>query len=665
MVAGQKRQGLVAGDLYDLSIITECQLSPDGNHVAYCIQRINRKTEDKYSNLWIIAADGGAAQQFTFGDHSDRLLRWSPDGKQIAFISNRQGGPPQIYCIPIDGGDSRRITDLQGDIAGFEWSPDGGRLLLMYRKKDHKAIEWEEDADKKRLGPASRRITSIFYSEEGVGFLPEEKFHLWTVDLATGKSSQLTSGDCNEMAPRWSPDVKQILFLSNRSEDQNIWETDLFVMPAEGGSIRKIITPPGPKTGAAFSPDGQRLAYIGREVSPWKLVSLWAVPLDGSEPAQNLTERYDMAIAREMRGSPLRVTLDWSNDGAKLFSIFEHHGHTDLYEVPVSDSGGFPGSLTGNDGLTLSFGFDREQSRLAYLQGNSSGPGEIMVRDMDGDPPRRLTGVSESFLAARELGEVEEIWFKGPTGNDLQGWILKPPGFDPSSLYPAVLEIHGGPQAMFDATFRFETYCLAAQGYVVFFCNPRGGTGYGEKHLAAIDCNWCSVDYDELMAWTDLVSSKPYVDGERLGVMGHSYGGVMTSWIVGHNDRFKAAVTSAPLINMISALGACLKHYLKLNVADCYPWEDFEQWWRQSPLKYAGSVKTPTMIMVGEEDLACPVEQAAQFYLALQLAGVDTELILFPGEDHSIARLGRTDRRLARLEHIIRWFNRYLKADSI
>jgi dipeptidyl aminopeptidase/acylaminoacyl peptidase len=288
--------------------------------------------------------------------------------------------------------------------------------------------------------------------------------------------------------------------------------------------------------------------------------------------------------------------------------------------------------------------------------------GQVWVQDVATGRSRKLTCVNETLLSDRDLGKVEEVWFKGAAGNDLQGWILKPPGFDEAKKYPSILQIHGGPRVQYGNFFTHEFYWLAAHGYVVHFCNPRGGLGYGEEHAKAIVGNWGTADYDDLMAWVDFIQQKPYIDDERMGVTGGSYGGYMTAWIIGHTDRFKAAVAQRCISNLISYYGSSDGNWSNQDEwGDMPPWEDVERYWRQSPMKHIGNVTTPTLVIHSEQDLRCPIEQGEQVFVALKRLGVDTEMVRFPDESHDLSRGGRTDRRIERLRHILRWFDRYLK----
>jgi dipeptidyl aminopeptidase/acylaminoacyl peptidase len=289
-------------------------------------------------------------------------------------------------------------------------------------------------------------------------------------------------------------------------------------------------------------------------------------------------------------------------------------------------------------------------------------PGQVQVRDMATGAARTLTSVNQALLRSIDLGRVEEVWFKGGAGNDVQGWILTPPGFNPRKRYPSILYIHGGPLVQYGNFLMHEFYYLAAHGYVVYFSNPRGGRGYGEEHAKAIWNAWGTADYDDLMAWADILAKKPYIDRQRMGVTGGSYGGYMTNWIIGHTDRFKAAVTQRSVSNMISMYGSSDFNWaFQEELGDQPPWDSVENYWERSPIKYIGNAKTPTLVVHNEQDLRCAIEQGEQVFVALKKLGVETEMVRFPDEPHGLSRIGRTDRRIERLSRIRDWFDRYLK----
>ena len=662
---------ITAEDLYRLQTISSCEISPDGRHVVFSVHRVNKKTEEKYSNLWVVPTDGGGARQFTHGDRRDVRPQWSRQGTEIAFLSNRADeNQQQIYILPFAGGEALMLSDLKGTFGRFEWSPDGRQLVCSFRKKDEEEIRREQDEQKKKLGVVSRRIARVSYKFDEVGFLPKERWHIWIINARTGKAQQLTGGEVHdEQEPRWSPDGQSIAFFSNRSEDPDFDPdaVDLFVMPATGGAPRKIEAPLGGKTLPSFSPDGDSIAYIGTEGRGdwWKNDGLWVVPADGKGKARDLTMGFDMTASTETIadvGALEMTPPTWSQDGETIYFQVGRHGKTVLKSISLNGDNLL--SVVEEDGVVGAFTLNKAQSKLAYFYGDITDPGQIWVRQVPNGRSRKLTQFNRTPLRTADLGEVEEVWIKGPDGNDLQGWILTPPSFDASRKYPSILEIHGGPLAQYGRFFMHEFYYMAAQGYVVHFSNPRGGQGYGEEHAKAISNNWGTADYDDLMAWTDFVEQKPYVDKARMGVAGGSYGGYMTNWIIGHTDRFKAAVTLRSVSDLVSFYGSTDMNWVWEQVfGNEPPWEDVDNYWRQSPMRYIGNAKTPTMVIHSEQDLRCPIEQGEQVFVALKRMGVDTEMVRFPPSDesHGLSRGGRTDRRIERLRHILRWFDRYLK----
>jgi dipeptidyl aminopeptidase/acylaminoacyl peptidase len=668
----RKKRSITAEDLYKFELISDVRISPDGQHVIYTQGRVDQKTEKKYSNLWIVPTRGGQPRQFTYGDQKDSHPRWSPDGSKIAFTSNRgdEEKPPQIYLIPFRGGEARKLTEIKGTIGDFSWSPDGKTILCTVAKMDDEVLEREEDEGKKKLGVVSRHYQRVFYKLDGFGYLPQERLHLWSVNARTGKTKQLTDDPVfDEESPSWSPDGKWIAFTSNRSDDPDFTReaVDLFVMPAGGGEFRKIETPVGQISAPRFSLDGKWIAYYGLEgKGQWyKNIGLWVVPADGSAPPVNLTEKYDLHVEPMTindLGQPEKMSPTWSNDGSKLYFQVVYHGSTVLYSI--SPDGENLDTVIGEGGVVGSFSFDRDQNRMAYFLGKMDDPGQVCLWEVSNGKERQLTKINHRLLNSIDLGEMEEVWIKGPADNDLQGWILKPPGFDPTKAYPSIFEIHGGPLTQYGKFFMHEFYYLAAQGYVVHFSNPRGGRGYGEEHAGAIWGGWGGADYDDLMTWTDYVASLDYIDSDRMGVTGGSYGGYMTVWIIGHTDRFKAGVTQRCVSNLVSMWGSSDLNWIFQEVlSDTPPFEDLQKFWDHSPIKYIGNATTPTLVIHSENDLRCPIEQGEQVFVALKSLGVDSEMVRFPGEFHGLSRSGRTDRRIVRLNHISRWFDIYLQEE--
>ena len=665
------KRPVTAEDLYKFEQITDLQLSPDGSRIIYTLQRVDREEEKRYTNLWMVNSEGRCTPRpFTVGKQNDTHPRWSPDGKTIAFLSNRDDEKtPQLYLIPADGGEARKLTDLKGRIRDFHWSPDGSKLLLEFIPYSEEEMRRLTDEKAKKRGIVYRHITRPFYKLDGMGFLPDERTHLWIVDATSGKAKALTSGEYDEWNAAWSPDGRQIIFVSNRSEDPDLYPDyeSLYLIPAEGGEITEVPgLPVSSKRLPSFSPDGRMVAYIGQASVGqwWENPRLWVAPIDGSAPARDLTGASDMEVGadviNDMKGAMTTTRPTWSLDGRAIYVQVSHHGKSMLYRVEVADGTMEP--ILAEKGVVGTFSFDREQRRMAYFFATMRDPGKLYLRDMRTGKSKKRSRTNQALLNRLELGEIEEVWFKGPDGNDLQGWIIKPPDFDPAKRYPSILEIHGGPLTQYGEFFMHEFFYLAAQGYVVYFCNPRGGRGYGEAHAKAIWGDWGSADYADLMAWTDYVEKLPYIDPQRMGVTGGSYGGYMTLWIIGHTDRFEAAVAQRVVSNFLSMWGSSDMNWVFQQVwGNKPPWEAFETYWEHSPISHLGKATTPTRIIHSENDLRCPIEQGEQAFIALRVRGIPTDMIRFPDEPHGLSRTGRTDRRIARLRLIAEWMDRYLK----
>jgi dipeptidyl aminopeptidase/acylaminoacyl peptidase len=664
----KEKRPLSAEDLYKLQLVGNPQMSPDGQHIIFTVNRVDAKTEKKYSDLWLATTDTGALQQFTYGDYSDTHPRWSPDGSKIAFLSNRKNEKmAQIYILPLRGGEARPVTDMKGMFSGFVWSPDGKQFAAQFVKVDEAVMEREKDPQKKELGVVSRHITSLRYKFDSMGYLPKEKFHIWTIDADSGEGTQLTDGEFMETDPQWSPDGKHILFNSNRHPqwELNPYEAELYLIPAAGGEMKKVETHYGRKNAHAFSPDGNYIAYLGAPAGDWYRNSrLYVVPATGGE-SRELTGHHDITLSSETLTDtasgtpPTRPT--WSNDGRFIYMGTSRNGCEQLRKFSVED-GSFE-MVIDEPGTVLSFTFNAEQSKIAYLWGSMEMTEQLHLYDVASGEIKALTSFNQDLFDEIAWGEMEEVWFTGKDGNDLQGWILKPPGFDPNKTYPSILEIHGGPMAQYGRYFMHEFHYLAANGYVVYFTNPRGGQGYGEAHLRAIMNQWGTVDYDDVMSWADYVEQQPYIDKDRMGVTGGSYGGYMTTLIIGKTNRFKAAVPQRLVSNLISFYGSSDMNWATEGLIgdDTQPWNNLEGYWKQSPISYIGNATTPTLVIHSEMDYRCDREQGEQVFAALQRMGVESEMVLFPGESHGLSRGGRTDRRIQRLSHILRWFDTYLK----
>ncbi len=664
-------QTITAEDLYRMQLIVAAEQAPDGKNAVISVQSVDQVTEKKYSHLYLTNLETSKTTKFTNGKQSDSSPKWAPDSKTIFFISNRdEEKQPQFYQIPISGGEAQKISSLAGEIDQYLISADGKKIYFQFRKKDQTVIDRDKDEQTKKLGIVSREINRTFYRLDGYGYYPLERWHLWELNIEDGSTRQLTDHEIyDETDPFLSPDGKILGFFSNRTPDPDLdYEvTDLYLLDLVTLEFTKLDTPEGSKNHGAFSPDGKWILYTGQDGKgkDWKNTNLWIVATDGSNQAINLTRSVDINInggAINDNGAIPGITPIWSNDSQSIFYQVGRFGNGTFDKINIHTKQ--PETLMDKPGVVGGVSFDQKQNQITFIFGQAQALPQLFQYKL-GQPKNeitQLTHFNEHWFNQLDLGELSEQWFKGSDGNDLQGWILKPPGFDPNKKYPSILEIHGGPLTQYGNLFMHEFYFLASKGYIVYFTNPRGGQGYGEEHAKAIyDGKWGTKDYDDLMAWVDEVEKLPYMDKTRMGVTGGSYGGYMTNWIIGHTDRFKAAVTQRCVSNLISMWGSSDFNYgFQQIFGNQAPYQSIETLWECSPMKYIGNAKTPTLVIYSEQDLRCPLEQGQQVFTALKTMGVDTKFVIFPDEPHGLSRTGRTDRRIKRLKEISDWFDRYL-----
>ena len=664
-----------AQDLLTLRFVSQPQLSPDGTQVVYVSRWIDAEKNRYFSNLWLVPASGGQPRRFSVGDFSDTSPRWSPDGRRIAFVSDRSDSS-QIWLIPVDGGEAEQLTELEeGSIGSPAWSPDGTKIAFTFRAKPHADRKAEREArETENRSYPPRIIRRAGYREDGSGYNGGERWRLRTVSAETGVVNQLASEDYDDHSPAWSPDGKTIVFVSNRSEDADLTPgyQDMWLIPSDGGTARRLTTQSGHIQSPVWSPDGAEIAYIGhgRPDEIWGVSDprLRVVSIQNGE-ARDLTLGLDRPVGYHTLGDTSESDVGagapiWSADGARLFFLVSDRGCCHLYSV--NRDGGEPRQLTRGAIDVCAFSADRETTQLALQIGSAAEPGDVYLLsppDGDGSAPQRLTHLNREWQAELSLSAPEEIWFDTYDGKKIQGWLLKPPDFDPHRKYPLILQIHGGPHTQYGNAFFHEFQFLAARGYVVLYTNPRGSKGYGEAFTAAIRGDWGTPELGDLMAGVDYAVARGYVNPERLGVTGGSYGGFMTNWVVSHTDRFKAAVTQRCVTNMISMAGTC--DVQLMGDRTYFPsevWEDPTLYWKLSPLSYVQNIRTPLLILHSEGDFRCPIEQGEQLFIALKRLKREVEFVRYPPEaSHDLSRSGPPDLRLDRLARIVHWMDKYLQ----
>jgi dipeptidyl aminopeptidase/acylaminoacyl peptidase len=646
-------------DVYALVNAGDPRLSPDGSRVAYTVTEIDAEANEYRSAIWVAPLDGSSEpRRFTSGERRDSTPRWSPDGKWLAFASNRGDGektPANLYVLPAEGGEARRLTDLKEAVEAIAWSPDSTRIAFTTRVRDE---PYREEDEKKR---APRRFTRVFHKLDSVGFTGDRRKHVFVVGLDGGEPNQITSGDFEHDNPAWSPDGKQLVFDGLRDED---WDTRLinrlYLVDANGGEPRALTGDEGSYEEPSFSPDGGRIAYrmtVEDGTYPHH-TQLGVMNADGSDP-KLLTTSLD----RQCSPYPDHREPLWDR-GRLLFSI-EDGGNIRLYTVP-DDGSGEPELLVGGEQTISSY--DIRDGKLVYLASTHTTMRELYV----GAEGRRLTDVGRSFTEGRELGEPERFTAVSPDGYKVDAWALRPPGFEKGKRYPAILTMHGGPFTQYSTGFFDEFQVMAAAGYVVLFSNPRGGSGYSEEHGRAIrgplngaGPGWGSVDYDDVMAVVDTaLETFDFIDRDRLGVIGGSYGGYMTSWIIGHTKRFKAAISERAVNNLVSMFGSSDLFWVFERQFGGPLWENVDAYLEKSPSTYAQEMETPVLVLHSEQDLRCNIEQGEHLFTLLRLLGKDVELLRFPAESHELTRAGSPVHRVTRFEAVLEWFGRYISPGS-
>ena len=643
---------MVPEDVYELVLVSDPRLSPDGATCAFVVTTADREDSKYKSAIWTVPTDGSAPpRRLTYGDRRDAVPRWSPDGTQLAFSSNRDNErAAQLYVLPVEGGEAVKLTDLKESVDELTWSPDGSRIAFSSRVRDD---AYEEEEDRKR---APRRITTLKYRLDSVGWTFDRPRHLFVVPAdGSSEPKQITDGPYQDASPSWSPDGKQIAFASARHKDWDVDLTnDIYLVSANGGRARKVTKTEDGCSSPSWSPDGTRLAY---NCTPerWGTKHTQIAVVD---VATRETKLLSKSLDRNC--SPFMASREpmWLDDNRILFAI-EDHGNNALYTVPASGSRK-PTQVLGGD-IRLA-GYDFAKGRGVHAQTTPTKLSEIFFGD------KQLTSFGKDFARGRTLVRPQRFTAKSEDGSEVEAWIMKPADYVKGRKYPVLLNIHGGPFTQYGNNFFDEFQVYAGAGYAVVYSNPRGSSGYSQAWGAAINgpklggSGWGTVDYQDLMAVTDTALKRfDFCDPKRVGVMGGSYGGYMTSWIVGHTDRFKAAISERAVnawhsMNGSSDIGWVFKAQFGTTLID-----DREGWAEFSPITYAEHITTPLLIMHSENDLRCPIEQAEQLFTILRLLKRDVEFVRFPAESHELSRAGSPLHRVQRFEIILEFLDRKLK----
>jgi dipeptidyl aminopeptidase/acylaminoacyl peptidase len=627
-------------------------VSPDGMHAAYVVREVDVDADKRNASLWRVGVAGGAPEQLT-QPGSLSSPAWSPDGRYLAFVTDRSG-KDQVWALPTAGGEAFRLTDVKQGVDGFKWAPDSARLALAIQDPDPlEGVEKRTEAEK---APRPIVITRLQHKQDGEGYLDRRKSHLYLADLKDALASPgskfaavrpLTWGIYDERKPAWSPDGRHIAFSSNRTDHPDANDnTDIFTIDVESGRISPLTKDPGGDDDPVWSPNGREIAFINMPHDP----PVYATPRVRSVPAAGgPVHDWTGALDRQVGGEPR-----WATDGQSIFVTLVDEGRTPI--VRAARSGQRIATFDGDFGT-----FEVTSTHLIAMGSGPTRPNEVLAVPLAGGAATNLSRAHEAALASLRLSPPEEVHYKSADGTPIAGWLLKPPDFDPARKYPLIVRIHGGPVSQYTNSFSFEHQYLASLGYVVLITNPRGSSGYGEAFTRAIFADWGNKDYQDVMAGVDHVLTLGFIDEKRMGVGGWSYGGILTNYIITKNTRFAAAISGASEADMFSAFGYDdLQRWWVSELG--HPWDQAELYRKLSPIYDVKKVKTPTLVMCGEKDFRCPLPQSEQLYIALKTLGKETALIIYPGQSHSIRRPSYEVDRYRRYGY---WYDKFLKGSSV
>jgi acylaminoacyl-peptidase len=641
-------------DVFDLQWASDPQISPDGKSVVYVRKYVDIMKDAQKGDLWTVNADGSNHRPLVKGASSPR---WSPDGGRIAYVAS-DGAGAQIFVRWMDTGAIAQVTRLQHGPHDLAWSPDGTMLAFVMGVPEEtkplgKPLAKPEGAE---WAPPLKVIEKLIYREDGAGYLPDERAQVFVVAADGGTPRQITSGSFDHGGPlAWTPDGKYILLSANRRRDAESepLDSEVHEVRVADGTIRALTSRHGPDASPDVSRDGKQIAWTGFDdkYQGYQVARLSVMNRAGGAPRV-----VSASLDRSVDGPR------WSPDGREIVFQYDDEGAMKL--AAISLDGKLRTLAKDLGGLSLGRPYasgDFSMSKtgmIAYTQGGPDRLADVAVVSLKGGAARKLTNLSGDLLAQRDLGQLYEMWVKSSfDGKKVQAWMRTPPGFDAARKYPLLLEIHGGPFAAYGPTFSTDIQLYASAGYIVVYSNPRGSTGYGEAFGNAIHHSYPGHDYEDLMSVVDAAVAKGSVDPDRLFVTGGSGGGVLSAWIVGKTDRFRAAVVQKPVIDWTSfALTSDDYNFYWKYWFSGYPWDKPEEYYARSPISLVGNVKTPTMLLTGEQDFRCPSSEAEQFYQALKLRGVPTALVRVPGAGHNLD--ARPSQGCARVADILAWFER-------
>lgn len=664
------KRSIVPEDLYGYQWISDPTISPDGT-IAYVNKSIDRPKNDYQTHIRVVSLLGNDDQPLT-GGHKDSAPAWSPDGLQLAFL-RLANGSKQLWTVPAEGGEGQRQTEVKRGVGAFVWSPDGKYIVFTSMVSIHaerEAMGLEEYS--KQSGERGRIVDRTTPKAEGSGWWNGLFSHLYVLELENGRVTPITSGSWNASYPVWSTDSKQISFLSKRVDDDMkdadmLSFSDVYTIDCDGGNLVKVTDSSLAISQFSYAPDGKSLTLIAsdRIYGSGSQNRLYTVPVTGGVP-ELLVPELDMQIGNfalsDMKSfgpspSPLYAPARLKPE---MYVLGTLQGAVHIYCITID--GNVQAVTGGSDRDIYQYTLSADGRYLVFAALDADRPGELYQMNLETGEEKRLTHHNDDHMASLQVSSPEKFWFEASDGFKVQGWIFKPAGMVPGDQVPLILQIHGGPHAMYTGTYSHEMQTLLAQGYAVLMTNPRGSFGYGQDFAQACRGDFGGGDYRDLLDALDFALSQfDCIDETRLGVAGGSYGGLMTNWIISHTNRFRAAVTQRCISNWLSFYGLSdIGISYTEGIVGANPWEDPDLLWSKSPLAHVNSIETPLLILHGEEDLRCPVSQGDELFTALKRLGKITRLIRYPGSNHSLLKSGKPTLRVDNFEQVVAWFNSYL-----
>jgi len=645
-------------DVFDLLWVDNPQISPNGKQVVYQRRGMDIMSDRRTSSLWLIDADGSNHQKLTSFDGNESRAVWSPDGKRIAFVTSAEIHGSELFIYWIETGKIARISQLEKGPGALSWSPDGKHIAFTMKIEEKNPVLVK--APKKPEGAkwaTAPRVTDRFkYEQDGAGYLDPGFTHIFVLNANGGAVRQLTSGDFNHGSiPVWSPDGSIIYFSANRHPD---WErvrnnSEVYAINVASGEINQLTDRFGPDSRPAVSPDGKKIAYLGYmdKIQTYQTAKINLMNADGSDN-RTVEVNLDRSIS----------DIKWAPDGRGLYFQYADEGISKIGFTNLSGRIEVVAERIGGNSVARPYGGGSfsisNDGMIATNIASPYHPAELgVVRN--GHALNKITSLNDDLFAHRTLGRVEDIWYSSSVdGRDIQGWLIYPPNYNESKSYPLLVEIHGGPISHYGPHFTPEFQLFAADGYVVFYPNMRGSTSYGEEFGNLLYHNYPGEDYNDVMDGVNVLIKEGITSEDSLYVTGGSAGGIMTAWMIGKNNRFESAAVVKPVMNWISKTLTADNYYGYAEYRyPGQPWENMEDYWKFSPISLVGNIQTPTLVMVGSNDMRTPLSEAKQLYNALQLREIETVLVEIPGASHFIAN--RPSQMITKVDHILAWFAKY------